>query len=51
MRSDESELSNVLTRARQRARIEIGRDHAFDATPCQYRGEHAGARADIESNA
>ena len=45
------ELSNVLTRTRQRAWIEIGRDHAFDATPCKYRGEHTGARADIESNA
>src|ERR1700755_266764 len=27
------ELSNVLTRTRQRARIEIRSDHAFDATP------------------
>jgi hypothetical protein len=45
------EQSNVLTRTRQRAWIEIGRDHAFDATPCKYRGQHTGARADIESNA
>src|SRR5688572_5722890 len=45
------ELSNVLTRALQRTWIEIGRDHAFDAAPCQYRGEHTGAGADIESNA
>ena len=48
---DKPQLSNVFTRTRQRARLEIGRDHAFDATTCQYRGEHTGARADIESNA
>ena len=45
------ELSDVFTRTGQRARIEVGRDHAFDATPRQYRGEHTGARADIESDA
>src|SRR5215472_1482464 len=45
------ELSNVLTRTRQRAWIEIGGDHVFDATPRKYRGEHTGARTDIESKA
>ena len=47
----EPQLSNVVTRTRQRARLQIGRDHAFDATTCQYHGEHTGARANVEGNA
>src|SRR5215472_6228257 len=43
-------LPNVRGRTCHRAWIEICSDHAPDATPCKYRGEHTGARADIESN-
>ena len=45
-----TELYNILTGTGQRAWIEIGGDNALNAAPCKYRGEHTGARADIESN-
>src|SRR5687767_13299209 len=47
----EPESLDVLPRTLERAWFEIGRHHAFDATPGQYRGEYSSACADIEGDA
>ncbi len=44
------EALEVLARARQRAGILIGGDHASYAAPREHRRQHAGPRADVEGH-